>query len=270
MRKVEKIFFLLVLTFFSTSMTSLNATENGKPDPTPTPFVSCGGLLCSYFAGVNFQLSRLDIESQSQVGNLGQLPCQINANIGTDFCSVFPRNALPSNNLTSVVLKGGSVEITQAGVCEAASEVSCRNNPLPAMKIVLDGGKATFDQYPYPGFTFSADRRTIYIAQNSVISFDFAPKILVKDVGRVTATAYLETNPGEYSAEAAEKGNILVISKFDNFIFQRLTQKDLKKNPKAVIKQMQKEITCVKGKLSKKIVKSDIYDYKCPSGFKNK
>ena len=262
---------VIALSLLGVSLTPLNAAETGKPDPTPTPFLSCGGILCSYFSGKYFQFLGLDIKSQAQVTNIGQFPCQVNELIGTDYCRVFPKNALPSNNLTSMVLKGGFVEIGQATICEEALEITCRKNPLPSMKIVLAGGKATFDQYPYPGFTFSSDRKTLYIVENSTMdSLVALPKILVKEVGRVTVAAYLEVSAGEYSSEASDEGSILVKSEFDNFVFQTLTRKDLRKNPKIIVKPIQKEITCIKGKVSKQILKTNIYDNKCPPGFKNK
>lgn len=248
-----------------------NAAESGKPDPTPTPIVSCGGLECSYFAGKYFAFASVDIKSQAQIGDIGQFPCQVNQLTGTDFCRVFPKNALQSNNLTKMVLKGGFVEITQAVSCDAVSENSCKKIPLPALKLVLTGSKAAFDQYPFSGFTFSDDRKTLFIEKEATLSQDHPlPGILVKEAGGVTVTAYLAIGDGNYSTDPSEAGRILVKSNNDNFIFQDLRRKDLKKNPKIVIKPMQKEITCVKGKISRKLLKTNIYDSSCPPGFKNK
>jgi Zn finger protein HypA/HybF involved in hydrogenase expression len=94
------------------------------------------------------------------------------------------------------------------------------------------------------------------------------PKIIANQIGTIDVTAFLALSPGEYSPTQVEAGKILVVSKNDNFIFQSLTQQDLKKNPKLKIKPMQREITCAKGKSIKKVLKNNIYDIKCPSGYK--
>ncbi len=250
----------------------INAAETGKPDPTPTPFVSCGGIVCSYNLGKYFGFASVDLKSQAQVGDLGQFPCQVDGNSGTNFCRVFPENAVPSNNLNKVVLKGGYVEIAPIAICDRNIPGSCsRSNPLPGMKIVLTGDGATFDQYPVPGFSFSEDRKTLYIAKNAVLSQDIEiPRIMTKQIASITVTAFLEVNASEYSTTQIESGKILVKSDSDNFIFQRLTQQDLKKNPKIKIKLMQREITCAKGKTIKKVLKTNIYDIKCPQGYKIK
>ena len=133
---------------------------------------------------------------------------------------------------------------------------------------MLTGSKAAFDQYPFSGFTFSDDRKTLFIEKEATLSQDHPlPGILVKEAGGVTVTAYLAIGDGNYSTDPSEAGRILVKSNNDNFIFQDLRRKDLKKNPKIVIKPMQKEITCVKGKLVKKVTADKP---KCPSGYKIK
>jgi hypothetical protein len=263
--------FLIFIISFSPSPAS--AAETGIPDAKPTPsVVSCGSRLCSFLAGKYFVFGGVDNDTSGDFGDIGQFPCQVDGNSGTNFCRVFPKNAVPSNNLNQVILRGGYVEVGRAFTCEVSPTDVCKPNSFPAMKIVLTGEGAKFDQYPYGGFTFSEDRKTMYITENAtfVESNNQQPKIIGNQIGTVEATAYLAVSPGEYSTTQVESGKILVISKKDNFIFQRLTQQDLKKNPKLKIKLMQREITCAKGKTVKKVLKTNIYDIKCPAGFKIK
>jgi Zn finger protein HypA/HybF involved in hydrogenase expression len=112
----------------------------------------------------------------------------------------------------------------------------------------------------------------MYIAKDAtfVESNNQPPKIIASQIGTIEVSAFLAVSPSEYSTTQVESGKILVISKNDNFIFQRLTQQDLKKNPKMKIKLMQREITCAKGKTVKKVLKTNIYDIKCPTGYKIK
>jgi hypothetical protein len=262
-----------VISLISFSPSPAFAAETGIPDVKPTPSVdSCGGILCSYWLAKYFVFGSVDTESS--VGyDLGQFPCQVNEQIGSNFCRVYPKNALPSNNLTKVIVRGGYVEFGQAATCDWNTPNNpCKANPFPEMKIVLTGEGAKFDQFPYTGFSFSEDRKTIYIAKEAtyVQSTNQPPKIIANQIGTIEVTAYLAVSPGEYSTAQVESGKILVISKNDNFIFQRLTQQDLKKNPKLKIKLMQREITCAKGKTIKKVLKTNIYDTKCPQGYKIK
>lgn len=270
-RIVITLAFLISLISFPLSPAS--GAETGIPDAKPTTSVdSCGGILCSFWLAKYFTFGSVD--TQSSLGyDLGQFPCQVNEQIGTNFCRVYPKNALPSNNLTKVIVRGGYVEFGQAATCDWNIPYNpCKANPFPEMKIVLTGEGAKFDQFPYAGFTFSEDRKTIYIAKDAtfVESTNQPPKIIANQIGTIEVTAYLAVSPGEYSTSQVESGKILVISKNDNFIFQRLTQQDLKKNPKLKIKLMQREITCAKGKTVKKVLKTNIYDIKCPAGYKIK
>ena len=172
-----------------------------------------------------------------------------------------------------MVLKGGYVEVGQAATCDwSIPNNPCKANPFPEMKIVLTGEGAKFDLFPYVGFTFSQDRKTLYIAKDAtfVESNNQLPRIVASQIGTIEVTAFLAESPGDYSTTQVESGKILVVSKNDNFIFQSLTQQDLKKNPKLKIKLMQREITCAKGKIVKKVIKTNIYDIKCPAGFKIK
>jgi hypothetical protein len=170
-------------------------------------------------------------------------------------------------------VRGGYVELGKAATCDwSIPHNPCKVNPLPDIKIVLTGEGAKFDQFPYAGFTFSEDRKTIYIAKDAtfVESNSQLPKIIASQIGTIEVSAFLAVSPGEYSTSQVESGKILVVSKNDNFIFQRLTQQDLKKNPKLRIKLMQREIACAKGKSVKKVLKTNIYDIKCPAGYKIK
>ena len=261
------------ISVISFPLSPVNGAETGIPDVKPTPLASCGGIVCSFSVGKYFAFGGVDNDTSGDFGDIGQFPCQVDGNSGTNFCRVFPKNAVPSNNLNKVVLKGGFVEIAPIAICDKSIPGSCtRDNPLPGMKILLTGEGANFDQYPYAGFTFSEDRKTIYIAKdaNFVESNNQPPKILANQIGTIEVTAYLAVSLGEYSTTHVESGKILVVSKNDNFIFQRLTQQDLKKNPKLKIKLMQREITCAKGKTVKKVLKTNIYDIKCPAGYKIK
>jgi hypothetical protein len=272
---VRKKLIVIILSFaislISFPLFSASGAETGIPDVKPTPFVSCGGVVCSYSLGKYFTFGGTDYDTFSYVPNIGQFPCGVNGISGTDFCRVFPKNAVPSNNLNKVVLKGGYVEVGQVATCDWNDlYIPCRANPFPEMKIALTGAGAKFDQFPYAGFTFSQDRKTLYIAQDAtfVESNNVPPKIIANQIGTIEVTAYLALSPGEYSTTKLESGKILVVSKNDNFIFQRLTQQDLKKNPKLKINPMQREITCAKGKSIKKVLKTNIYDIKCPTGYK--
>jgi hypothetical protein len=263
--------FLIFVTSFSPSPVS--AAETGVPDVKPTPSVSsCGSIVCSYLLGKYFVFGGVDNDTSGDFGDIGQFPCQVDGNSGTNFCRVFPKNAVPSNNLNKVVLRGGYVEVGQAFTCEVGQTDACKPNSFPAMKIVLTGEGAKFDQYPYAGFTFSEDRKTMYITENATFaaSNNQLPKIIASQIGTIEVSAFLAVSPGEYSTTQVESGKILVISRNDNFIFQRLTQQELKKNPKLKIKLMQREITCAKGKTIKKVLKTNIYDIKCPTGYKIK
>lgn len=268
---------VIILAFFISltgfSLTPVSGAETGLPDAKPTPFVSCGGIICSYWLGKYFVFGNVDMNTASDIGDIGQYPCQVNESIGNNFCKVFPKNAVPSNNLNQVVLKGGYVEVGQAATCDWSIQSPfspCKANPFPEMKVVLTGEGAKFDLFPYAGFTFSQDRRTIYIDKDAtfVESNGQRPKVIANQMGTIEVTAFLAVGPGEYSTTQVESGKILVVSKNDNFIFQRLKQQDLKKNPKLKIKPMQREITCAKGKTVKKVLKNNIYDIKCPAGYK--
>jgi hypothetical protein len=269
---------VIILTFFLSLLivpsSPVSAAETGTPDVKPTPsVVSCGGVVCSYSVGKYFVFGGVDNDTSGDFGDIGQFPCQVNEIIGNNFCRVFPKNAVPSNNLNKVVLKGGYVEVGQAATCDwNILSNPCKANPFPEMKIVLTGEGAQFDQFPYAGFTFSQDRKTIYFAKDAtfVESNYQLPKIVADQIGTIEVTAFLAVSPGEYSTTKVETGKVLVVSKNDNFIFQSLTQQDLKKNPKLKIKPMQREITCAKGKTVKKLLKTNIYDIKCPAGYKIK
>ncbi len=260
-----------LISIFGYSLTPVSAAETGIPDAKPTPSTaSCGSIVCSYLLGKYFVFGGVDNDTSGDFGDIGQFPCQVDGNSGTNFCRVFPKNAVPSNNLNKVVLRGGYVEVGRAFTCEESPTDVCKPNSFPAMKIVLTGEGAKFDQYPYTGFTFSGDRKTMYITENATFieSNNLPPKIIANQIGTIEVTAYLALSPGEYSTTKLESGKILVVSKNDNFIFQRLTQQDLKKNPKLKINPMQREITCAKGKSIKKVLKTNIYDIKCPTGYK--
>ena len=270
-KKLEVILYALLISLISFPVPTVYGAETGTPDVKPSPIASCGGIVCSYWGGKYFVLEGVDNDTSGDFGDIGQFPCQINEIAGNDFCRVFPKNAVPSNNLNTVVLKGGYVEVGQAATCDwTNSNNSCKANPFPEMKIVLTGEGAKFDLFPYVGFTFSQDRKTLYIAKDAtfVESHNQLPKIIANQIGTIDVSAFLALSPGEYSPSQVESGRILVVSKNDNFIYQLLTQKDLKKNPKLKIKPMQREITCVKGKTVKKVLKTNIYDIKCPAGYK--
>ena len=263
----------LLISIFGYSLSPVSAAETGIPDAKPTPSAaSCGTIVCSYLLGKYFVFGGVDNDTSGDFGDIGQFPCQVDGNSGTNFCRVFPKNAVPSNNLNKVVLKGGYVEVGLAFTCEVSPTDVCRPNSFPAMKIVLTGEGAKFDQYPYAGFTFSMDRKTMFITENAtfVESNNQPPKIIASQIGTIEVRAFLAVSSGEYSATQVESGKILVVSKSDNFIFQRLTQQDLKKNPQLKIKLMQREISCAKGKTIKKVLKTNIYDIKCPAGYKIK
>ena len=274
MRKKRIVIILaFLISLISFPLSPVNGAETGIPDVKPTPFASCGGIVCSFSIGKYFVFAGVDNDTSGDFGDIGQFPCQVDGNSGTNFCRVFPKNAVPSNNLNKVVLKGGYVEVGQVATCDWNNPNNpCKANPFPEMKIVLTGEGAKFDQFPYAGFTFSQDRRTLYIAKDAtfVESNNQLPKIIASQIGTIEVIAYLAVSQGEYSTTQVESGKILVVSRNDNFIFQRLTQQDLKKNPKIKIKLMQREITCAKGKSVKKVLKTNIYDIKCPAGFKIK
>jgi hypothetical protein len=273
-RSWASLLLVFLVSLLIVPLSPVSAAETGTPDVKPTPSVdSCGGILCSYWLGKYFVFGGVDNDTSGDFGDIGQFPCQVNESIGNNFCRVFPKNAVPSNNLNKVVLKGGFVEVGQAATCDwNLPNNPCLSNSFPEMKIVLTGEGAKFDQFPYAGFTFSEDRKTIYIAKNAtfVESNYQLPKIIANQIGTIEVSAFLAVSPGEYSTTLVETGKILVVSKNDNFIFQRLTQQDLKKNPKLKIKPMQREITCAKGKTVKKVLKTNIYDIKCPAGYKIK
>ena len=272
-KKRSIIILAFLISLISFPLSPASGAETGIPDAKPTPSVdSCGGILCAYWVAKYFTFGGRDNES-SLGYDLGQFPCQVNEQIGTNFCRVYPKNALASNNLNTVIVRGGYVEVGLAATCDWNIPYNpCKANPVPEMKIVLSGEGAKFDQYPYAGFTFSQDRKTMYIAKDAtfVESNNQLPKIIASQIGTIEVSAFLAVSPSEYSTTQVESGKILVISKNDNFIFQRLTQQDLKKNPKLKIKLMQREITCAKGKTVKKVLKTNIYDIKCPPGYKIK
>jgi hypothetical protein len=272
-RKISVSILILFIIPIIFRLPPVSAAETGIPDVKPSPIASCGGIICSYWIGKYFVFGGVDNDTSGDFGDIGQFPCQINEISGNNFCRVFPKNAVPSNNLNKVVLTGGYVEVGQATTCDwSIPNYPCKANPFPEMKIVLTGEGAKFDQFPYVGFSFSQDRKTLYIAKDAtfVESNYQLPKIIANQIGTIDVTAFLALSPGEYSPTQVEAGKILVVSKNDNFIFQRLTQQDLKNNPKLKIKPMQREITCAKGKTIKKVLKTNIYDIKCPAGYKIK
>ena len=263
-------FLVLVLAAALFSFTPANAVEIGTPDPTPAPKVSCGGIPCSFYAGKYFTFGGFDDESFAEVPNLGQF-CQPAAKGNFDACRIPGKNAIPTNNLHKVVLNNGWVEISYP------VKFDFSRNPaesFPAaflgLKISIDGAKAQFGSYPVPNFTFSSDRKTVYIKAHRVDGLARSSGIILQvkapNVGEITVTAYQETDENIYSEKPLEVGKILVVSKYDQFDFSV----DKKTGQPIATKDIKKYSICTKGKVVKKVLQKNLVSSICPTGFKVK
>lgn len=245
--------------------------ENGNPDPTPTPAVNCGGLPCSYYAGKYFSLSNIDDNSFAEIQNIGQY-CMPPSKPPFVSCRTIGKNAIPSNNLNKVIFNYGWVGLTYPQKWDTA--ISTRDITPPeylSMKITLSGTNAEFGQYPIPNFTFSNDRRTVYIKAHRILTGTpetngLILQIIPKSVGKIIANAYLETGVETYSDTPIESAQILVISKYDEFVFKL----DKKTRLPIASERIQKKFTCIMGKSTKTILTTDLYRSDCPKGFKIK
>ncbi len=247
------------------------SAETGTPDPTPTPKIGCGGQPCSFYVGQNFSFGGFDDESFAEIPNLGQF-CLPASKGNFDACRVVGKNAIPTNNLNKVVLKNGWVEINYAIKWNLArTPVDIFPPEFPSMKITLEGASAEFGPYPVPNFTFSADRKTVYIkahrvsiptpSNNGIILQIKAPK-----VGKIIVRGFLESSQDTYEETPAEVGNILVISKYDEFDIPIDNKTKLPSGSKLI----KRYSYCLKGKVIKKVLQKELQSSECPSGFKIK
>ena len=261
-------FRILILSVLLFSSTPASATETGTPDPTPVPKVSCGGPPCSFSAGKYFSLGNTDDESFSTLPNLGQF-CQPATKGNFDACRVLGKNAIPTNNLNKVILKNGWVEFSPARIFDLSRTPSGTFPPsFVGLKIRLEGANAEFGLYPVPNFSFSADRKTVFIKAHLVAPSSNGLALLInsKAVGKIKISGYLETSENTYSDQPSEVGNIVVVSKYDEFGFQ----KDKKTNLPLASASIKKFSICSKGKLVKKVLQKDLASATCPTGFKLK
>ena len=261
---------VLVLAAALFSFTPANAVEIGTPDPTPTPKISCGGMPCSFFAGKYFTFGGFDDESFVELPNLGQF-CQPAAKGNFDACRIPGKNAIPTNNLHKVILKNGWVEISYP------VKFDFSRNPaesFPAaflgLKISIDGVNAQFGSYPVPNFTFSSDRKTVYIKAHRVDGLARSSGIILQvkapNVGEITVTAYQEIGENIYSEKPLEVGKILVVSKNDQFVLPI----DQKTMMPIASRDIKKYSICAKGKVNKKVLQKNLVSSVCPTGYKLK
>ena len=262
------IFILSILLF---SNTPASATETGTPDPTTTPKISCGGMPCTFYAGKYFSFGLFDDESFATLPNLGQF-CQPATKGSFDACRVPGKNAIPTNNLNKVILKNGWVDVRYAQKFDFTRNPSEQFPPeFRGLKITLQGADAVFGSYPVPNFTFSSDRKTVYIKAHRLDRIPPSSNGLILQInapllGKIRVTGYLETSENIYSEEPSEIGNILVVSKYDEFEFQ----KDKKTNLTLASAAIKKFSFCSKGKVVKKVLQRDLASATCPTGFKLK
>ena len=267
MRRVVS--YVLAAALFSLAPAS--AVEIGTPDPTPVPKISCGGMPCSFFAGQYFSFGGFDDESFVVLPNLGQF-CQPAAKDNFDACRIPGKNAIPTNNLHKVILKNGWVEILYPQKFDFSRTPA---DLFPAafigLKISIEGANAQFGTYPQSNFTFSADRKTVYIKAHIV---SFPPpssngvilQIKAPSVGEITVTGYQEIGENVYAEKPLEVGKILVVSKYDQFDFSI----DKKTRMPIASKDIKKYSICTKGKVVKKVLQKNLVSSICPTGFKLK
>jgi len=267
---VQKILSLVVAVAL-VSFTSASAAEIGTPDPTPTPKISCGGMPCTFYAGKYFSFGGFDDESFSQLPNLGQF-CQPATKSNFDACRIPGKNAIPTNNLNKVIFKNGWVEVISAQKFDFTRNPSEQFPPeFRGLKITLRGADAVFGYYPVPNFTFSADRKTVYIKAHRLdrilpSSNGLILQIKASKLGKISVSGYLETSENTYSEEPSEIGNVLVLSKYDEFNFT-LDKKTKLPLANGTIKKFS---MCAKGKAMKKVLQQDLASANCPTGFKIK
>ena len=140
------------------------------------------------------------------------------------------------NSLHSSIFVGGWVNLHN--IAE-----SSRSAPLSGFKIVLSGGGAIFREVSREGASLSSDRQTLKVRGPSSETF----QILINQPGKVEIKSYVEVADEEYSNLAVDQGVIVAY-------------------PKTQMKS-KKTITCVKGKLTKKVT---AVKPKCPTGYKKK
>jgi hypothetical protein len=252
------------------SFTPASAVEIGTPDPTPTPKISCGGMPCSFFAGQYFSFGGFDDESFVGLPNLGQF-CQPAAKDNFDACRIPGKNAIPTNNLHKVILKNGWVEILYPQKFDFSRTPA---DSFPAafigLKISIEGANAQFGPYPVPNFTFSSDRKTVYIKAHRVDGLARSSGIILQvkapNVGEIRVTGYQEIGENVYAEKPLEVGKILVVSKYDQFDFSI----DKKTRMPIASKDIKKYSICIKGKVVKKVLQKNLVSSVCPTGFKVK
>jgi hypothetical protein len=263
--------FILVLAAALFSFTPATAVEIGTPDPTPAPKVSCGGLPCSLLAGKYFAFAGFDSESFAELPNLGQF-CMPPFKGNFDYCRIPGKNAIPSNNLNKVILKNGWVELSYPVKYDLSRNPAVIFPPeFLGLKVTLQGANAQFGTYPQPNFTFSSDRKTVYIKAHTVSSPPPSAdgvilQIKAPSVGEITVTGFLEVGENTYSTSPLEIGKILVVSKYDEFVFST----DKKTGQPIATKDIKKYSICTKGKLGKKVLQKNLASSICPTGFKVK
>lgn len=262
----------LIIAFAVIASTPAYSAETGTPDPTPTPKINCGGSPCSFYAGKNFSFGGFDDESFAQIPNLGQFCVPANKGNFFDACRIVGKNAIPSNNLNKVILKNGWVEIIYAQKYDLSrTPVDIFPPEFPGLKITLEGANAEFGPYPVPNFTFSSDRKTVYIKAHRIARpapSDNGIHLQIKApaVGSISVKGYLEIAENSYSETPEEVGNILVISKYDEFDIPI----DKKTKMPDGTKTIKRYSYCTKGKVVKKVLEKNLRSSDCPTGFKLK
>jgi len=264
-------FHVFILSVILFSITPASATETGTPDPTPTPKITCGGIPCTFYAARFFSFGLFDDESFATLPNLGQF-CQPLAKGSFDTCRVPGKNAIPTNNLNKVILKNGWVDVRYAPIFDLTRNPSEQFPPeFHGIKITVQGADAVFGPYPVPNFTFASDRKTVYIKAHRLDRIPPSSNGLILQInpsslGKIRVSGYLETSENTYSEEPSEVGTILVVSKYDEFKFQ----KDKKTNQPLAGAAIKKFSICYKGKVVKKVLQKDLESATCPTGFKVK
>jgi hypothetical protein len=261
----------LIIAFVVTTSTPAYSVEIGTPDPTPTPKISCGGPPCSFYVGKNFSFGGFDDESFAQIPNLGQF-CLPAPKGNFDACRIVGKNAIPTNNLNKVILKNGWVSVIFAQKWDLSRvPVDIFPPEFPGMKITLTSANAEFGPYPVPNFTFSADRKTVYIkahriARPSPSDNGINLQIMAPTVGSISVKGYLEIAENSYSENPEDIGNILVVSKYDEFDIPIDKKTKLPDGTKTI----KRYSYCTKGKVAKKVLGKNLKSFDCPTGFKLK
>jgi hypothetical protein len=261
----------LVIAFAVIALSPAYSAETGTPDPTPTPKIGCGVPPCSFYVGQNFSFGGFDDESFSSIPNIGQF-CQPASKESFASCRIVGKNAIPTNNLNKVILKNGWVSVIYAQKWDLSRvPVDIFPPEFPGMKITLVGANAEFGPYPVPNFTFSSDRKTVYIkahriARPSPSDNGIDLQIKAPMVGSISVKGYLEIAENSYSETATDIGNILVISKYDQFDVPI----DKKTKFPDGTKTIKRYSYCTKGKAVKKVLQKNLKSFDCPTGFKLK